>query len=85
MAITAFPSPPDLEVDFVNRIGDSQPKSFNPYSPSNPHPGWGSDPNILNEYGHTKYPMWVDGKIVHNAEEEAAARGEEAPSNSKEW
>lgn len=31
-----------------------------PYGPSNTHPLFGKDPNILNEYGHTKYPMWID-------------------------
>lgn len=25
----------------------------------NPHPGFGKDPNILNEKGHTAYPKWV--------------------------
>jgi len=44
----------------------------------NPHPGFGKDPNILNELGHTKYPMYVGSVIVKNAEEEAEARGEEA-------
>lgn len=44
------------------------------YDVSNPHPGFGVDPNILNEYGHTKYPMWVGDKIANNAEEEAALR-----------
>lgn len=80
MPITAFPSPPDLEVDFVNRIGDSQPKSFNMYGPANPHPGFGKDPDILNEYGHSAYPKMVypqgknaPGVAVNNAEEEHAA------------
>lgn len=47
-----------------------------PYGPSNTHPLFGKDPNILNEYGHTKYPMWVGKVIVNNAEEEKIARGE---------
>lgn len=29
------------------------------YDVSNPHPGYGTDPNILNEFGHTAYPKWV--------------------------
>lgn len=85
MALTSFPSPPDLEVDYVNRIGDSQPKSFNMYSPSNPHPGFGSDPNILNEYGHTKYPMWVNGQIANNEEEEKKLKGEDKSTEKKDW
>lgn len=30
------------------------------YSASNPHPGHGIDPNIMNELGHTVYPKFVD-------------------------
>lgn len=29
------------------------------YDVSNPHPMYGKDPNILNEYGHTEYPKMV--------------------------
>ena len=29
------------------------------YTKENLHPGYGKDPNIMNEYGHTKYPMYV--------------------------
>lgn len=65
MPLTAFPEPKDLNVDFVHQTGDSQPQSFNRYDVSNPHPGFGKDPNILNEFGHTKFPMWVDSKIEH--------------------
>jgi hypothetical protein len=76
MPLTAFPEPADLQVDFVSRTGDSRPLTFQRWDVSNPHPGFGKDPNILNEYGHTKYPMWVTAKdgtriIVKNAEEEA--------------
>lgn len=56
------------------------------YNVSNPHPGFGVDDNVINEYGHTKYPKWIDdpsgakdektGKpmriIVKDAEEEKA-------------
>lgn len=76
MSLTAFPEPKDLDISFVDRIGDSRPKSVNPYSVENPHPGFGKDPNILNEFGHTKYPMWVNGQIANNEEEEKALRGE---------
>lgn len=77
MSLTAFPEPKDLDVSFVDRIGDSRPLTFQKYDVSNPHPGFGKDPNILNEFGHTKYPRWVDSKItgtrivVKNPEEEA--------------
>jgi len=74
MSLTSFPEPKDLDVPFVDRIGDSRPKTFQQYDVSNPHPGFGKDPNILNEFGHTKYPMWVGDKIVNNEEEENALR-----------
>jgi hypothetical protein len=61
-------------------------KTFQHYDVSNPHPGYGKDPNILNEFGHTKYPMMVypngrglPGKIVNNEHEENEALGKEAP------
>lgn len=76
MSLTAFPEPKDLEVDFVSRTGDSRPKTFGQYDVSNPHPGFGKDPNIGNEFGHTKYPMFVGTVIVNNADEERAARGD---------
>lgn len=76
MSLTAFPEPADLQVDFLNRTGNSKSLTFQKWDVSNPHPGFGKDPNILNEYGHTKYPMWVGKVIVNNAEEEKVARGE---------
>jgi hypothetical protein len=52
-------------------------KTFQNYDVSNPHPGFGKDPNILNEFGHTKYPKWVtkpDGeKVIVQSEEEEIA------------
>ena len=55
-------------------------KSFEVYGVSNPHPGYGTDPNILNVFGHTKYPMWVtkpngDKVVVNTEDEENAALG----------
>lgn len=75
MAFVSFPEPTDLDVNFNDRTGDSRPKTFQQYTVANPHPGFGTDPNILNEYGHTKYPMWVGKIIVNNEDEEKAARG----------
>jgi len=88
MSLTSFPEPKDLEVDFVHRTGDSRPKDFRMYDVSNPHPGFGKDPNILNEFGHTKYPMFVGSVIVNNEEEEKAAKGEvavEVPPAKTGW
>lgn len=77
MAQAQFPEPKDLEVPFVDRIGDSKPKEFGQWTVSNPHPGYGKDPNILNEYGHSVYPKMVypqgqanPGIIVNNEQEE---------------
>ena len=30
-----------------------------PYGPGNPHPNFGIDPNIMNEFGHTHYPKYI--------------------------
>lgn len=52
-------------------------KNVGQYNVSNPHPLYGKDPNIINEFGHTMYPKWVDSKvegkrvIVKNPMEEA--------------
>lgn len=52
-------------------------KSFQNWGLSNPHPGYGKDPNILNEYGHTVYPKMIyphgkeqQGVLVQSEEEE---------------
>src|SRR5688572_15771694 len=74
MAIVEFPSPPDLKLEFKDMVLDGRNINLNPYDVSNPHPGFGKDPNILNEFGHTKYPMFVGNVIVHNEEEEKLAR-----------
>lgn len=89
MPITAFPEPQDLEIDFVNRTGDSTPRIVSKYSVDNPHPGYGKDPNILNEFGHTKYPMWVKNSsgvsvIVNNEAEEAELKVD-AKLQAKGW
>lgn len=87
-----FPEPPDLDVDFVDRTGDSKPKVVNPYGVSNPHPGFGKDPNIVNEYGHTLYPKMVYpdgpmtvGRVVKNAEEEVAVMGTAVEPKKEAW
>lgn len=58
-------------------------KDYSKYNVSNPHPEYGSNPNILNEYGHTAYPKMIypDGKespgvVVNSLEEERALTGE---------
>lgn len=83
MSLTAFPEPPELKLEFKDMVLDGRPVNLNPYDVSNPHPGFGKDPNILNEFGHTKYPMWVNGQLANNEEEEKALRGEEKPKKNK--
>lgn len=63
MPFVTFPEPPELKVSYENMIGDSKSINVNPWSVENPHPGFGKDPNILNELGHAKFPMWVDSMI----------------------
>jgi hypothetical protein len=70
-------------VSFPEMILDGRSINLNPYSVENPHPGFGKDPNILNELGHTKYPMWVNGQLANNEEEENALRNPEAPKAPK--
>lgn len=60
----------------------SHDKDFGKYGVSNPHPGYGNNPNIINEAGHTRYPKRITdqhGKrvIVNNPDEEAEATGKE--------
>ena len=74
MAFVSFPEPTDLSLPYDQTITDGKPLNFNKWSVENPHPGFGKDPNILNELGHTKFPMWVNGKIANNEEEEKALR-----------
>lgn len=88
MAFVTFPEPKDLNLKFEDMVLDGRPVNLQKYNVSNPHPGYGKDPNILNEFGHTKYPMYVGKVIVHNEEEEKAARGEtkvEAPAVNSPW
>ena len=74
----AFDSMEDKHIapSFQQKVASAMPqfvKDFQVYGVSNPHPGYGTDPNILNVFGHTKYPMAInrpDGTIVVNNEEE---------------
>lgn len=80
MAQAQFPQLPDLDVPFNQKIGDGTNISFAKHDVSNPHPGFGKDPNILNEYGHTMYPKYVGDVIVQNEAEEKALLNKEAPA-----
>lgn len=85
MALVQFPEPEDLKLDFKDMVLDGRNINLNKYDVSNPHPGFGTDPNILNEFGHTKYPMYVGSVIVNNEEEEKAERAkQEAPQQDQQ-
>lgn len=52
------------------------------YNVSNPHPKYGKDENIINEFGHTLYPKMIypngkdhAGVVAKSPEEEAALMG----------
>lgn len=57
-------------------------KSFQQFDVSSPHPGYGKDPNIINEYGHTIYPKMIypdgkdmPGKVVEDEAQENELMG----------
>ena len=85
----------DKNIDILEIYSPTHAKSFGKYSLANPHPGYGADPNILNELGYTEYPKWVDSKIenkrvvVNNPTEEASHTGEPAkvqkPASTDTW
>jgi hypothetical protein len=56
----------DVGFDEYKRHGDDKMA----YDLNTPHPGYGKDPNIKNEFGHTNYPKYVtdaDGKQIKDA------------------
>ena len=85
----------DKSIDVLEIFSEAHKKDFNKYSLANPHPGFGKDPNILNEYGHTEYPKRIFSKIenqkvtVNNPTEEEQHTGkkgkEQKPAKIKEW
>ena len=75
MAQAQFPQIPDLDLPVSQRIGYGDNKHFGKWGVTNPHPGYGKDPNIGNEFGHTVYPKYVklangENVIVHSPGEE---------------
>lgn len=73
----------DKNIDILEIHSPTHSKSFNEYSLSNPHPGFGKDPNILNELGHTEYPKKITDKngnrvTVNNPTEEEQHTGKKA-------
>lgn len=69
-----------IPTNFQQNVASADPtyvKTFQTYDVANPHPGYGTDPNIINCFGHTKYPKWVvkpDGdKVIVNSEDEEIA------------
>lgn len=59
------------------------------YSLDKPHPGYGTDPNIINYLGHTLYPKWItkpngEKVIVKDKAEEDALLGSATPEHLRE-
>lgn len=86
----------DQNIDVLEIFSEAHKKDFNKYSLANPHPGFGKDPNILNEYGHTEYPKRIHSKIenqkvtVNNPTEEAKHLGKKVedkkkPAKTDDW
>ena len=67
--------------EYINDVGHDEYKRYGEkmtYDLNTPHPGFGKDPNIKNEFGHTHYPKWVENKekkrvLVNNPKEEMEA------------
>lgn len=85
----------DRNIDILEIHSPTHNKTFGSYTVGNPHPGFGKDPNILNELGHTVYPKLIDSKIegkrvvVNSPMEEAQHTGEKVeeqkPANIDPW
>lgn len=73
----------DKHVNFGDNVAAQDARfvqNFGQFSVANPHPGFGKDPNIINELGHTAYPKWVratnsERVIVNSPSEEAEVTG----------
>lgn len=85
----------DKNIDKLEIFSEAHKKDFSKYSLANPHPGFGKDPNILNEYGHTEYPKRIFSKIenkkvtVDNPMEEAQHTekqvAKKVPAKTDDW
>lgn len=76
-----FPEPTPLKILEIGDGLDHRNENM-VYSVEKPHPGYGRDPNILNEMGHSVYPKMVypngnsqPGFVVNNEKEEAEQMG----------
>jgi hypothetical protein len=78
----------NIETSFQDKVASADPKFVKypagQWTVANPHPGFGIDPNILNEFGHTVYPKWVKNQsgvdvIVNNKKEEEETIPKPAP------
>lgn len=85
MAHAQFPQIPDLELPVSKTIGDGTDLNFGKYTVTNPHPGYGKDPNIINCFGHTMYPKFVGNVIVNSKEEEDALNSPTPEAAPKGW
>lgn len=85
----------DKNIDKLEIFSEAHKKDIAKYSLSNPHPGFGKDPNILDEYGRTEYPKKIFSKVenrrltVTTPTEEAFHTGNEIkeiePVKTDDW
>lgn len=76
----------DQSIDQPDIVAAQDPKFVKAtpiYNVSNPHPKYGKDPNILNEFGHTAYPKMIypngkdhAGVIANSPEHETQLMGD---------
>lgn len=76
----------DQSIDKLEIYSDKHKIDVSKFNVANPHPGFGKDPNIKNEKGHTNYPKKITDKngkrvTVKNELEEAEATGNATVEN----
>lgn len=83
--MVSFPEPTPLN---ILEIGDGKDHRTMTYTIDKPHPGYGKDENVINQYGHTIYPKMVypngnavAGVVVNNKDEENEVMGGQKPED----
>jgi hypothetical protein len=76
----------------ILEIGDVPKDAPGTYSLDKPHPGYGKDPRIINQLGHTTYPRWAypngnqaPGVIVQTEAEYDEVMGELSDKPKSDW
>jgi hypothetical protein len=84
-----FPEPLALN---ILEIGDGGRPNPGAYSLEKPHPGYGVDPYIINQLGHSIYPKMIypngkesAGVVAKNEKEEAELTGKKVETVKAAW